>query len=109
MKEDTIMAKAYFTLTGVNHYFGSEFMKKGMEVKLVKEPDNQHDKEAICVELEGLGKVGYVANSSFTVMGDSMSAGRLYDKMGETARGKVVYVTPSGVLCKVCKKDMVVL
>jgi len=36
-----------------------------------------------------------------------MSAGRLYDKINETARGKVVYVTPGGVLCKVCKKDKV--
>ena len=79
------MAKVYFTLAGVNHYFGSDFMKKGMEVKLTKEPDNKHDKEAIRVEMEGLGKVGYVANSSFTVMGDSMSAGRLYDKIAETA------------------------
>lgn len=101
------MAKVYFTLTGTGHYFGSKFMKKGHELKLVKEPDNRHDKEAIYVEMEGLGKVGYVANSSHTVMGDSMSAGRLYDKIGETARGKVVCVTPAGILCKVRKKDIV--
>jgi len=55
------MAKVYFTLAGVDHYFGSDFMKKGMEVKLTKEPDNEHDKEAIRVEMDGLGKVGYVA------------------------------------------------
>lgn len=100
------MAKVYFTLTGTNHYCGSSFMEKGMELKLVKEPDNEHDKEAIRVEMEGLGKVGYVANSSFTVMGESMSAGRLYDKIEETARGKIVYVTPAGILCKVSKKDV---
>lgn len=27
----------------------------------------------------------YVANSSYTVIGESMSAGRLYDKIGDTA------------------------
>ncbi len=42
-------------------------------MKLVKEPDNEFDKEAIKVELDGLGLVGYVANSPFTVQGESMS------------------------------------
>ena len=41
------MEKMYFTIAGCNHYFGNEFMKKGMKVKLVKEPDNEFDKEAI--------------------------------------------------------------
>lgn len=31
-----------------------------MEVKLVKEPDNEYDKEAIKAEVEGLGLVKYV-------------------------------------------------
>ena len=56
----------YFTITGTNHYFGHEFCETGMRVRLVKEPDNEFDKEAIRVEMPGLGKVGYVANSSYT-------------------------------------------
>lgn len=98
------MAKTYFPLTGTHHYFGVFFLKKGMRVELEKEPDNKYDKEAIRVNMEGLGKIGYVANSAYTVMGESMSAGRLYDKIGEKAEGKVVLVTERGVLCKVCKK-----
>ena len=82
------MAKTYFTLTGTNHYFGVFFLKKGMRVELEKEPDNKYDKEAIRVNMEGLGKIGYVANSAYTVMGESMSAGRLYDKIGEKSRGE---------------------
>ena len=50
---------------------------------------------------KGLGKVGYVANSPFTVKGESMSAGRLYDKIGDKAKGKVVFVADGGVICKV--------
>ena len=96
--------KAYFTLTGTNHYFGKEFLKPGMRVKLIKEPDNEYDSEAIRVELEGLGKIGYVANSTGTVLGESMSAGRLYDHLGKKAEGKVVIVTDRGVVCKLCKK-----
>ena len=94
--------KTFFTLTGTKHYFGDEFLKAGMELQLVKEPDNEHDKEAIYVTLEGLGKIGYVANSPYTVIGESMSAGRLYDKMGDTAVGEIMYITTQGILCKVC-------
>ena len=76
------MKEMYFTIAGCNHYYGSDFMEKGMKVKLVKEPDNEYDNEAIQVKIKGLGKVGYVANSPYTVKGESMSAGRLYDKIG---------------------------
>ena len=72
------MEELYFTIAGCSHYFGSDFMEKGMKVKLEKEPDNEYDKEAIQVKVKGLGKIGYVANSPFTVKGESMSAGRLY-------------------------------
>ena len=88
------MDEIYFTIAGCNHYFGSDFMEKGMKVKLVKEPDNE-------VKIKGLGKVGYVANSPYTVKGESMSAGRLYDRIGDKAKGKVVFVTDAGVICKI--------
>ena len=98
------MSKLFFTLTGTRYHYGKEFLKLGMTVQLVKEPDNKYDKEAIVVRLKGLGDIGYVANSIGTVIGDSMSAGRIYDKIGETAEGKVLYDMEQGVLCKL-KKD----
>lgn len=55
------MSKVYFTLTGTKYYYGNDFLKKGMRIMLVKEPDNEYDKEAIKVMYEGLGKIGYVA------------------------------------------------
>ena len=100
------MAKVFITLTGTNHYFGNDFIKKGTKIRLEKEPDNEYDKEAIKVAYEGLGKIGYVANSSYTVIGDSMSTGRLYDKIGKTAYAKVELVTSAGTICKVCKKSL---
>ena len=97
--EAVIMEKIFFTITGTCFYHGKDFFEKDMSVKLVKEPDNAHDKEAIKVELEGLGLIGYVANSPNTVIGESYSAGRLYDKIGDTAEGTVLFNVDSGVLC----------
>lgn len=94
------MKDIYFTLTGTNHWFGQDFLKKGMKVKLEKEPDNEYDKEAIKVSLKGLGQIGYVANSTYTVLGESYSAGRLYDKIGKKAKGEVLMKLNNGVLCR---------
>lgn len=101
------MAKIYFTLTGTKHYYGNEFLKKGKKLRLEKEPDNEYDKEAIMVKMEGLGKIGYVANSPYTVIGESMSAGRIYDRINNTAKATVVLVTPAGTICSIHKKSLV--
>ena len=93
------MDKIYFTIAGTSHYFGNDFLKPDMKVRLTKEPDNVYDREAIKVELDGLGTIGYVANSPYTVAGESYSAGRLYDKIDDTAEGTVMYVLNGGVLC----------
>ena len=93
--------KCYVTLTGLNYRFGAAPFQVGQKVKLIKEPENQFDREAIRAELPGLGKVGYVANSARTVLGDCFSAGRLYDKIGDTATAKVKYVLGNAVVCKV--------
>ena len=93
------MKKIFFTIVGVEHRYGQEVLKPEMTVRLVKEPDNKADREAIRVELEGLGRIGYVANSVRTVLGESYSAGRLYDKIGDTAEGSVLYILDKGILC----------
>ena len=100
------MERIYFTIAGTKHYYGNEFFEKGMKVRLEKEPDNAVDKEAIKVLVKGVGLVGYVANSPYTVQGESMSAGRIYDKIGETATGKVVFILPDGILCTLTKDSI---
>lgn len=71
-----------------------------MQIKLIKEPDNEHDKEAIKAVLEPLGTIGYVANSPY----ECMSAGRLYDKIGKQAIGTIKIVTGNGIICAVSTK-----
>ena len=99
------MSKIYFTITGTKFRYGHDFLEPGMKVILTKEPDNEYDAEAIRVSLPGLGQIGYVANSPKTVAGESYSAGRLYDKIGDTATGKVVYKLENAVVCRLKKKD----
>ena len=91
--------KIYFTLTGTQFRYGQDFIEKGMKIRLEKEPDNKHDREAIKVMIDGLGHIGYVANSTNTVIGESWSAGRLYDKIGDTAKAKIFLITDKGILC----------
>lgn len=48
--------KAFITITGLK--FRSKPFAVGQKVKLVKEPDNEYDSEAIKAELPGLGCAG---------------------------------------------------
>lgn len=92
------MEDIFFTVTGCNHYFGTEAFKPRVKVTLYKEPDNKYDKEAIRVEARALDKIGYVANSPYTVLGESRSSGRLYDLIDDGATGRVLYVLPQGLV-----------
>lgn len=93
------MKKIYFTITGTKYFYGKQFLEPGMKVTLEKEKDNEYDDEAILVKLEGLGAIGHVANSPITVKGESYSAGRIFDKIGDTSYGTIMYVLDDGVLC----------
>ena len=104
-KAGMVMKEVYFTITGMNHYLGSDFRKNGMKVKLIKETDNAYDAEAIKVMMKGVGHCGYVAKSTYTVKGESWSAGRLYDHIGKKAKGTVKLVLPDAVICKLDKKS----
>ena len=98
--KNEVERKIYFTVTGLKFRYGTDILERGDIVRLVKEPDNEHDSEAIKVEIDGLGKIGYVANSVHTVLGDCYSAGRLYDKIMDNAEGTVRYITDRGVVCE---------
>ncbi|MCM1524178.1 MAG: HIRAN domain-containing protein [Ruminococcus sp.] len=100
------MQDAYFiTITGLNHYYGKKPFEIGRIFKIIKEPDNDYDNEAICAFLPFIEKIGYVANSTNTVFQGTISAGRLYDKIDDYAYARTMFITHSSVIALVLDKD----
>ena len=92
------MENIFITITGINHYFGKKPFEIGRILKLIKEPDDPYDNEAIGVYLPFIDKIGNVANSVNTVFAGTQSAGRIWDKIGDSALAKVMFVTHSSVI-----------
>lgn len=101
------MENIYITITGLNYYFGLKPFKVNRIVKLVKEPDNEHDDEAIRVELPYIDTIGYVANSTHTVYGGTHSAGRIYNELGDIAYAQVKFITRSSVIAQVIPTESI--
>lgn len=80
------MNEKYISITGFRNYSGILPFKIGYLVRCEKETDNPYDSEAIRCTMPIIGTVGYVANSCNTVAGGTMSAGRVYDKVGKKYR-----------------------
>ena len=95
------MSTMFVTITGIHHYYGDKPFEIGRVVRLVKEPDNKHDDDAIRVELPFIETVGYVANSTNTVYRGTYSAGRIYDKIEDAAFAEVAFITHSSVIAAV--------
>ncbi|MBQ6630462.1 MAG: HIRAN domain-containing protein [Methanobrevibacter sp.] len=91
----------YTTIVGLNNYEGNKVFKIGSIVRLVKEPDNDYDLEAIACESRYVGKTGYIANSTKTVTKGTMSAGRIYDKIDNISFCEVKFVSKDSVIAKV--------
>ena len=95
------MKEAYITVTGTHFCYGTEMVEKGDILYLKTDTNNEYDNESIQVNHIPFGKIGYVANSVRTVIGECMSAGRLYDKIGQTAEAVVTFKSQDCIICKV--------
>lgn len=72
-------------------YFYNFTLSEGLVVSLVREKDNEHDDDAIAVCLDG-EKIGYVANSDYTLMRGAKSASQIKNKVNEGRKAKVLFV-----------------
>lgn len=95
----------YITVTTFNKYHGSKPLVLNGIVKLVKDPENSYDAEAIVCEMRYFGKIGYVANSTNTVVKGTMSAGRLYDKISDEYFARIKFVINNIAIAEVLTSD----
>lgn len=96
---------SYITITGCDHYLGTQVFRLNQKVELKKDLENMYDGEAIAVYLESGMKVGYVANSIYTVARGTHSAGRIYDTFESTCRYKVMFILKDCVIAMLDEQD----
>lgn len=95
----------YITLVGFNQFHGMKPFKINSLLKLVKDPNNHYDLEAIGVHMRYAGQVAYVANSTRTVIKGTMSGGRLYDKILDTDFAQVKFISNDSIIAKILTDD----
>lgn len=93
----------FLTVTALHRFYGTDPFEVGQDVDLVIEPENKVDPDAICVMMEGLGQVGYVANSYKTAIGDSLTASKIRTYVLPVMHATVAFVLPdsNAVLLKI--------
>lgn len=100
--------RTFITIPLNNSYGGRKAYKIGKILKLVKDPSNSYDSEAIrAVSLYNDEHLGYVANSTSTVYTGTISSGRLYDKFDDYLYAMVIFITRSSVIAAVLDPEEV--
>ena len=99
------MINMYITVIGFNDLHGKKPFKLDGIIKLSKEPDNKYDTEAIACEMRYFGKIGYVANSTNTVIKGTMSAGRAYDKITDEYFARIKSIKDNFAIAKILTSD----
>ena len=66
-------------------------LTEGTVVSLVREPDNEHDGDAIRVEIDGKTR-GYVANSPETLIDGAKSASEIKDMIKDNQKAEMMFV-----------------
>ena len=81
----------YITVLTFKTFEKAEDLKIGDVVELIKEPENEHDKNAIKVMLNN-NQIGYLANnnSKITTLEGTLSASEMQDKFKTQAKAKII-------------------
>lgn len=83
--EDTLI-----TVSGANFFKGLDPFKGGIILDLVKQPDNEHDSDAIAIFSDD-EQVGFVANSQFTLVDGVKSASDI-KSINDNQKAEVMFI-----------------
>lgn len=78
-------------ITGTQFYFGLDPFKEGQILDLAREPENEHDPDAIRAEING-ETVGYVANSEYTLIEGITPASDIAENMKDAQKAEVLFI-----------------
>lgn len=95
----------FITVIAFNKYHGSKPLELEKIIKLVKEPNNKYDTEAISCEMRYFGKIGYVANSVDSVIKGCMSSGRVFDKIEDEYFARIKFITGNNAIAQILTSD----
>ena len=77
-------------IAGTRFYHDHKPLNDGETVDLIRESDNEHDSDAIRVEIDGK-TAGYVANSTNTLIREAKSASEIKDMIKDRAKAKIMF------------------
>lgn len=83
-------ADTLINIAGTKYYSNTHLVEKGSVVDLIPEPENEHDGDAIRVEINGK-TLGYVANSPQTLIDEVKSATDLKDKLKPDQKAEIKF------------------
>ena len=78
-------------ITGTQFYQSFDVIREGLIVDLIKEDENEHDSDAIRVEVDGM-TIGYVANSPHTLIDGVKSASEIRNTTSAKAEIMFLYL-----------------
>ena len=96
--------KKYVTVAGLPNFHGQHPFDGNKYILIRKDPNNPYDSEAILAETMLWGPVGFVPGHPAARIKGTMSAGRLYDKMGERTIAKVRFSAENFAICSLVSK-----
>ena len=91
----------YITITGLDHYMGTEALRPGDKLYLIKDTKNTYDDEAIKVIGDNDTTYGYVANSVNTVARGTHSAGFIYNSIKDNDKCEIAFITNIEAIAKI--------
>lgn len=95
----------FITVTGFKNHGDMAPFAIGRRFTCIKEPDNSYDDDAIRVVDQEGATVGYVANNAGTKANGTLTASRIYDRVGAVFAIEVCFTTRTKVICLITDTD----
>ncbi len=95
----------FVTVTGFSNYLNLAPFAIGARLICVKEPTNPYDDDAVKVIATDGRTVGYLANNAASKANGTLTASRIYDRVGKVFSVEVCFTTRTKVICLITETD----